>query len=141
MDREAKEAPQGSRCVAPGANALPVPGVPLFSRWEALYEPAMRAAEVIVFEGADPQVFSRIDAIARERALEGLADYNGFESMSVFEDPVLRTIHMVVTFATDHDRLTANLTLEQISRVVALASGAKDVRRFGCRVFRARKRP
>ncbi|WP_375765023.1 hypothetical protein NR798_25240 [Archangium gephyra] len=100
----------------------------------------MRAAEVIVFEGADPREFSRVDTLARDRALEGLAEYPGFESMSVFEDDSLGTIHLLVTFATDHDRLAANSALEQISRVVALASGAKKVRRFGCPVFRAPRR-
>lgn len=101
---------------------------------------SMRAAEVIVFEGADPREFSRVDALARDRALEGLADYPGFESMTVFEDASLGSIHLVITFATDHDRLGANSALEQISRVVALASGTKKVRRFGCPVFRAPKR-
>jgi hypothetical protein len=101
----------------------------------------MKAAEVIVFEGADPREFSRVDGIARERALDGLADYPGFESMSVFEDPSLGTIHIIMTFATDHNRLGANSALEQIARVVALASGARAVRRFGCSVFRARNRP
>ncbi len=100
----------------------------------------MRAAEVIVFEGADPREFSRVDAIARDRAVEGLADYPGFESMSVFEDAELGTLHILMMFATEHDRLGANSALEQISRVVALASGAKKVRRWGCRVFRTPKR-
>jgi hypothetical protein len=99
----------------------------------------MKAAEVIVFEGADPREFSRVDAVARERALEGLSDYPGFKSMTVFEDPVLGTIHLVLTFATEYDRLETNPAIDQISRVVALALGARSVRRFGCPVFRARK--
>ncbi|WP_257446548.1 hypothetical protein [Archangium lipolyticum] len=100
----------------------------------------MKSAEVIIFEGADPREFSRVDAVAREPALEGLADYPGFESMSVFEDPSLGTIHLFMAFATERDRLGANQALEQLSRVLALATGAKKVRRVVCNVFRARKR-
>jgi hypothetical protein len=99
----------------------------------------MRSAEVIIFEGADPREFSRVDAVAREPALEGLAGYPGFESMSVYEDASLGTIHLFMTFATERDRLGANAALEQISRVVALASGAKKMRRIVCNVFRAPK--
>ncbi|EPX62458.1 hypothetical protein D187_008646 [Cystobacter fuscus DSM 2262] len=99
----------------------------------------MKAAEVIVFEGADPREFTRVDAIARERALEGLSDYPGFKSMTLFEDSSLGTLHLILTFATEYDRLETNSAIEQISRVVALALGARTVRRFGCPVFKARK--
>ncbi|HYO59558.1 hypothetical protein [Archangium sp.] len=94
----------------------------------------MRVAEVIVFDETDPQEFSRVDKIARDRALETFAGYPGFESMSVFEDRSTGTVYTFLVFATEHERLGAAKALEQISRVVALAAGAKGVRRFACPV-------